>query len=333
MQLVDIFRRAISLNPLTVDTLAAAIETSRTDTLAMLEQWERIGIASLSEQSITLHSPELALNRAVAGWGQRIQSDTAMLAGMVGSVGALARAWQDSFRNAASDYLIDRIEHDDGDAWFTWWSYLFEQGAGEICAIVSNLDAVELLDHSAAAHWQTMLQRLGESGITLRLLVPSEARSGRTRELMQTLAAAGVSLRVGNAQDWFAVAPGNAALLPATWGRDRDVAALIVHHPSIVAGFEQLFRIRWDAAQPWDAAADIARWLSDPVIDLLCLGHTDDEIAAKLGLSVRSVRRRVAAACSALGAMTRLELGYRLGRAAGAGCANTKRIRPGYSPV
>lgn len=50
-----------------------------------------------------------------------------------------------------------------------------------------------------------------------------------------------------------------------------------------------------------------------PAIAELCRGRTDDEIARLLGISVRSVRRRVAAALAETGAASRMELGYLLG--------------------
>lgn len=99
--------------------------------------------------------------------------------------------------------------------------------------------------------------------------------------------------------------------MPATWGKDRDVDAMVLHTPSIIAALEQLFLVRWEASSPWQEG----KTRTDPVIELLCLGRTDAQIAEELGISIPSVRRRVAAAMQREHCDTRMQLGFRLGRA------------------
>lgn len=252
-------------------------------------------------------SPEAALARVLADWGARLQRETGQLAELLEAAPELSAAWRASHENDAVDYTIDRIG-DDGAAWFAWWAYLLEHGRRPTYAIVSNLDALGGMDLAAPHHLEGLLGRVGRGELSLRLIVPAEARVGPAAELMSILHRAGVAIRVGDASGWFAVTPGRAALLPAVWGRDRDVDALMLHTPSIVAALEQLFLERWEDAGPW--AGDEAA--SDPAIELLCLGRTDAQVADQLGISVRSVRRRVAAEMQRVGAVTRTQLGFRL---------------------
>jgi hypothetical protein len=253
-------------------------------------------------------SPESELLRVLG----RLRGDAAELNELLDAGPELLAAWRASFTNDAVDYTVDRIG-DDGTAWFAWWSFLLEQGSRPTLAIVSNLDALGGIDTTAPGHLEGLLQRLTTGRTALRLLVPPEARIGSTAVVMSMLHDAGVRLRVGDVSGWFAVAPGRAALVPTVWGRDRDVDAMVLHTPSMLAALEQLFLLRWEAAAPWTAGSR----RPDPVIELLCLGRSDAQIAGQLGISIRSVRRRVAETLQRTGAATRMQLGYRLGRAGG----------------
>ena len=186
-----------------------------------------------------------------------------------------------------------------------------ERPGGEAFAILSNLDALALMEGAAPGHLDRLLGMLERGETALSLLVPAEAREGQAAAVMQRLAAAGAAVRVGDTTGWFAVGAGTAALVPAVWGKDRGVAALLVREPSIVAALEELFRLRWRDASRWQDGRP--RAATDQAIAELCRGRTDDEVARLLGISVRSVRRRVAAALAETGAASRMELGYLLG--------------------
>lgn len=260
-------------------------------------------------EAIRKRSPEAALARLLADWGARLEGETRQLGELLEAVPGLSAQWRASFENDAVDYTVDRIG-DDGAAWFAWWTYLLEQGPRPTFAIVSNLDALGSIDLSAPGHLDALVARIEAGDLTLKLIVPPEARRGPVASLMTLLVQSGVEIRVGDVTGWFAVTPDRAALVPAVWGEDRNIDALVLHTPSIVAALDQLFLLRWARAAPWvDGSGP-----RDPVIEMLCLGRTDAQIAEGLGISIRSVRRRVAAAMQRTGCVTRMELGYRLGR-------------------
>ena len=247
-------------------------------------------------------SPERLLLDLLA----RLQRDADELRDLVEELPLRTAAWRASYAKDTVDVTVDRIGAD-GASWFAWWGYLLEQGRHPTYAIVSNLDAIDGIEGLAPGHLDRLGQSLASGELSLRLIVPLGADRGAAGEVIAGLAGAGVELRVGDVSDWFAVTPNRAALLPARWGLDRDVDALVVHTPGIVAALEQLFLLRWSQARPWNERRD-------PAIELLCAGRTDDQIAEKLGISVRSVRRRVAAHMQRTGAATRTQLGYLLAR-------------------
>jgi len=310
-RLVDAYRRAAGSRTTSLQELAELLGVDVPAAREIADGWERIGLAVADRDGFRLRAPDSAVAQLIGGMSTRMRRELEALGRLVASGAALSSAWRESFEHDAVDYTIDRI-HDDGAAWFAWWSYLLEREGGEAVAIVSNLDALATMDSAAPGLLGRTLDMLERGEVALSLLVPPEARAEPAAVLMDRLADAGAAIRVGDASDWFAAASGEVALVPATWGRDRDVSALLVREPSIVAGLESLFRLRWHAASPWRGPAAA----QDPVIEALCEGRTDGDIADRFGISVRSVRRRVAAAIAETGSASRMELGYRLGSGA-----------------
>ena len=292
--------------------LAASLGVDEATARALVADWERAGLATIEGDGVRLRDPSAAVGRYLDDWLSRQRRDLAGLRQLVASAGTLSAIWRESFENDATGYTIDRID-EDGRAWFAWWSYLVERPGGQAFAILSNLEALALMEEAAPGHLGRLLGMLERGETALSMLVPVEAREGEAADLMRRLTAAGAAVRVGDTTGWFAVGAGTAALVPAVWGRDRGVAALLVREPSIVAALEELFRLRWREATPWQGQPRAA---TDRAIAELCRGRTDEEVARLLGISVRSVRRRVAAALTETGASSRVELGYLLGSGA-----------------
>lgn len=309
-RLVGAFRRAATARVRSLPELQRVLGVDELEARGILLDLEGAGLAVGDADQFRLQPPDAAIGRYLERVSARIGGDLAGLAQLVASSGTLTALWRESFEHDAVDYTIDRIE-DDGTAWFDWWSYLVEREGTEAVAIVSNLGALELMESAAPGHLDRLLGLLARGTTRLRLLVPPEARARPAADLMHRLSGAGAAIRIGDTSGWFAVASGALALVPAVWGRDRDVAALLLREPSILDGLESLFRLRWNAGSPWTAGA--MRASSDPIIEALCRGATDGEVAERFSISVRSVRRRVAAALAETGVSSRMELGHLLG--------------------
>lgn len=82
---------------------------------------------------------------------------------------------------------------------------------------------------------------------------------------------------------------------------------------TLAAGaFLELFELLWRRAVPWldrDDGDKVLTPMEHRITALLAVGRTDDEIAAHLGMSVRTVRRHVAAVMDRLQAGTRFAAG------------------------
>lgn len=105
------------------------------------------------------------------------------------------------------------------------------------------------------------------------------------------------------------------AFIPAS--ADRS-AALELRHPALIAYIGLVFERLWRTAVPLGetlshrTAVEGVSMREHSVASLLAEGHTDAEIAKRLGISVRTCRHHVSKLAEALGSTTRTQLGVRI---------------------
>ena len=106
-----------------------------------------------------------------------------------------------------------------------------------------------------------------------------------------------------------------AVLLDTTEAR---TLASCVRDPEVVRFLLDLFDHQWDAATPADGAdpgyAGAADDLRQAIAGLMVRGFTDEVMARKLGMSVRTCRRHIAAMMRDLDAVCRFQAGARAAR-------------------
>jgi DNA-binding CsgD family transcriptional regulator len=103
------------------------------------------------------------------------------------------------------------------------------------------------------------------------------------------------------------------ALVPIN-PEDSSQGALVLHGRGLVEALYALFEQIWQSATPHGAAqgADPATGLTSQaraVLSLLAQGNTDEVVARKLGVSVRTSRRITAELLAQLGARSRFQAG------------------------
>ncbi|MEV3973917.1 helix-turn-helix transcriptional regulator [Streptomyces sp. NPDC050698] len=100
---------------------------------------------------------------------------------------------------------------------------------------------------------------------------------------------------------------------------DSSQGAFLVRYPSLVRGLGELFEMVWERATPLgtrsgstqeDGPTDRERAL----LKMLCAGLTDEGIARKMGVSLRTVRRHTAALLERLDAQSRFQAGVEASR-------------------
>ncbi|SEF66857.1 Sugar-specific transcriptional regulator TrmB [Nonomuraea solani] len=127
----------------------------------------------------------------------------------------------------------------------------------------------------------------------------------------------GEQARLGQVPVKLAIADARTAILPLVSDEDRAVeSALVVHPSALLDALVGLFETLWRAAVPLRLSAETLEpeaWPQGPdteVLALLAAGMKDDAIARQLGLSPRTVQRRVQVLCERLGARTRFHAGF-----------------------
>ena len=102
-------------------------------------------------------------------------------------------------------------------------------------------------------------------------------------------------------------------LVPEMWGKNTG-RRLVVRQQALIAGFTLLFEALWERAMAipgLDGPVDAEDRTSDRrlLLDQLANGAKDEQIARALGLSLRTVRRRVADILDELGVDSRFQAG------------------------
>lgn len=95
---------------------------------------------------------------------------------------------------------------------------------------------------------------------------------------------------------------------------NTDTGTVVFRLPSVVATTADLFERIWSGAVPMTPVAPETAGLDTrqrALLSLLSAGSTDESAAARLGVSVRTVRRMVAGLMHQLGARSRFQAGAR----------------------
>lgn len=96
-------------------------------------------------------------------------------------------------------------------------------------------------------------------------------------------------------------------------GDGGAITASRVHHQETVGFLLDMFEHTWDLASPLDCQRngydDVVEDLKIALANLMAKGFTDEVLARKLGLSVRTCRRHIAVLMRDLGAVSRFQAG------------------------
>ncbi|GAA3125221.1 hypothetical protein GCM10020254_85650 [Streptomyces goshikiensis] len=147
------------------------------------------------------------------------------------------------------------------------------------------------------------------------LHLDSTAGSPERRRAMRRLAQAGAEIRtVPSLPLHMSIADGESALLSTSAHTSRQ-GAVLIREPSALVGLHALFSHLWDEGTSPAAAANEAGEASDysaqerALLRFLADGLTDEAVARKLGISLRSERRMISGLSERFGAHSRFQLG------------------------
>lgn len=198
--------------------------------------------------------------------------------------------------------------------WQHWWNLLHERANAPLRMDLVLPDVPGMDEHNWVSQVRGDLIEaiVAAQAIDLRLIVPPREPDGSVRDIADYLTSFGFNIRVRSSPFLFAVYGCQAAVLSdrEVGLGDSDEGYFLTRRPSIVAPLQRVFDEHWSSAIPWDS---FTRGTAD-VLELMSLGWTDARIAQAMGLSMRTVSRRVADAMQAAGVSSRFELGMKYGQ-------------------
>ena len=148
-----------------------------------------------------------------------------------------------------------------------------------------------------------------------RSLHAHDALEGPGDGLAAELGRVGATIRVGRRVPLkILIFAGRAALLKADPERQDQGDMLVVRNPSILAALTTMFELFWERATPMGRLGGGLAAPDQRLLRLLAAGLQDEAVADELGVSVRTVRRRVADLMEDLGARTRFQAGTQAAR-------------------
>ncbi|HEX5598099.1 MAG TPA: helix-turn-helix transcriptional regulator [Micromonosporaceae bacterium] len=170
---------------------------------------------------------------------------------------------------------------------------------------------------------------MAQQGLSVRLLLPHARRSDlRVRALTKDLIAYGGEVRTtGPLPQQLIVLDDEVAFLIHD-DPPPDTVGVLIRHTDTVRLLRGLAESTWGAAQTYAPAGigyhDAVDGLQQTIVELLANGFTDEAIARRMGISVRTCRRHIATVLSRLDAVSRFQAGA---KATAVGMIDPRRLR------
>lgn len=215
---------------------------------------------------------------------------------------------------SGGDETDDEILYGELGYWQHWWNALREHrerepGPLRMDMVVADVSA--FVDRPWLDEFDTrILGYVVENRlISGRVIVPADTLGSPAEDLVEFAIGLGFEVRVFPARVQFVIYDGQSVVV-----RDGVENELERHRRSrqaaVVAPLRELFDFQWAAAIPWGEHQKGAAG----ILQLLAQDWTDERIARALGVSTRTVSRRISRMMDAAGVQSRFALGMRFAR-------------------
>lgn len=309
---LEILETAYLQRSATVDELRTALRSPPDDLDSRLAALCAGGFLTEVDGRLDYTSPYTAFIAIGAARAERIVDEAVRTTALMQALPRLIRAWdisevEDGGRHPLSVNIIHAVS-DSGDAWF-------QHAAAETASRPSLVFPEEgpLLAALRAGHLTGLQGRVGDGHVRVLFNVDIEP-SGELATRLDEARAQGIRFRRSrNTPSWLYVDEGSILGVPILWGSPAPTRTLSVRTPPVVAAVALVFDELWAAADRWEESETL--WM--PILGLMSQGLTDDAIAQRLGVTDRSVRRRIAEAMTELGVTSRFALGMAWQRLSG----------------
>ncbi|WP_131103870.1 helix-turn-helix domain-containing protein [Ornithinimicrobium sufpigmenti] len=298
------YRALLRSGPSTLASLAERAQLSRESLRRMLPSLEELGLVSRlpgRPLRLTATPPGVALDALAA----RRQDEVAS-----------SRAAASVLMAEAAVHTVERPEEllevvTGGDVIAQRFYQLHEAAQHQVLGLVKPPFAI---DTSRPNVTQEAAMR---RGVTVRCIYcPTSFDSPSMLANVQRATAHGEIARIADIPTKLTVIDDKFALLPLTSRSVTVESALIVHSSALLDALISLFEVLWRTAAPLDLAtatpgATHPDALEQDMVSLLASGMQDDAVARQLGISTRTLQRKLQALFTQLDSRTRFQAGFR----------------------
>ncbi|NAS25567.1 LuxR family transcriptional regulator [Herbidospora sp. NEAU-GS84] len=305
-----VYETVLRLHRATLPEIAEAADEPADEVAVRLAGLVRLGAVDEQAGEYLARHPAAAIGRLIAARLDRLAEESRQIDAVLASVGGLTLTY-----DAGRDYQDRRfpVELVNGA------DELYESVIGLALQsppsdLVTAIPDERSLTDFIRKYADTWIEALKSDLLSARAVIPASALAmPGMRDSLDRLAAAGAGIRVlDRIPSWFFAIGHDAAGLPADWGVSLPGSAYncyLVRAPIVVGALRALFDEMWQRAVPVRPAPGAVQ-----VLRLASQGISDDTIARRLGVSVRTVRARFADAMAELGAQTRFQAGVEAAR-------------------
>lgn len=298
------YRALVRSGPSTLATLAERAQLSRESLRRMLPSLEELGLVSRlpgRPLRLTATPPGVALDALAARRQDEVASSRAA-AGVLVAEAAVATVER-------PEELLEVITG--GDAIAQRFYQLHEAAQHQVLGLVKPPFAID------TARPNVTQEAAMRRGVTVRCVYcPTSFESPSMLANVQRATAHGEIARIADIPTKLTVIDAKFALLPLTSRSVTVDSALIVHSSALLDALIALFEVLWRTAAPLDLAtatpeASRPDTLEHDMVSLLATGMQDEAVARQLGVSTRTLQRKLQTLFDQLDSRTRFQAGFR----------------------
>ena len=299
----ELYRLVLRNSGATVERLAVLLGCTLTELQHSLTPLAEAGLVETVEETVFASAPGVALARLITEESRRLRGFEEELTGLRKLLLTLEAEHQASRVPQKAPITIERV--DGGDV-AQLIRRLSAPGTGELLWL--RPDPWRIPKGKEINEWVKELIRQGRRS---RAIYPSRVLE-LAPDVVRERTEAGEQVRVLATVPFRLAVMGKAAALISEEFAVHDGRRLVIRNQSIVESLTLLFELLWERAIPVPGMTGGAVVGAHPrrlLLDQLSTGAKDEQIARTLGLSLRTVRRRVANLLEELGAESRFQAG------------------------
>lgn len=290
----------------TIAELAVAVECPTGQLDATLAELASLDLVQVGDGArVRALSPSVAVVRLVRARLRAVADDAARAGELIASIDRVAEL------EPPRDETEHRLVHAT-DLVGRWRRVVAMAATDAVVESLSVIPDMSVLNYLPADLCDEFFATVRAGKVRFRCVVSADqlTEMGRLSECAAVGGREGGRIRAARSlPGWFYVIGTSCAGIPRIWGRTPPadtMAHCLITQPGPVAALRALFEEIWRRAMPVHTPDPSPRDHRS-VFCLLAQGESDETVARRLGISVRTVRTRVAEAMAELGAHTRFE--------------------------